>query len=113
MIKKIPYQCSKPYEQKNFYFIFFANAWFFGESTEYNIINEYKGDKVYIYPKTVKTDETKGYISAWFLTKYKVAKKLPSGKYYTSVKYQELMDCDNMESGTVSIALYPKKWKSY
>lgn len=82
---------------------------FLGKAQDIMLIGENTaGDKTYIYPETVKADETEGYISAWFLTEYKVAQKTENGKYHTSFKSQLLIDCDNMELGFVSVALYSK-----
>ena len=68
-----------------------------------------KNEKYYIYPKTVVESERPGYITSWFLFESSIPKKLSSsGKYYTKVKTQFLINCKYNKYGVINTIYYSK-----
>ena len=77
-------------------------TFYIGESTK----DKYK---LYIYPKTVGESERPGYVTAWFLFESSIPKKLSSsGKYYTKVKTQILINCKYNKYGVINTIYYSK-----
>ena len=66
-----------------------------------------KKDKCYIYPKTVRESERRGYITAWFLFEFSTPQKL-SNKYYMKTKDYVLINCKYNKYGFINTIYYSK-----